>query len=97
MRMTKQETLDHIALLQRDRSLWSRERDGDRLMATLDNGLTITIDGACIGRAMWMAEHERYGVLVAWTPTSSLYQAFTDATDYARSHVMGLHEPQHAG
>lgn len=48
------------------------------------------------GHYLWMLEHERYGVLMAWAPAGSKAKAKEDAFAYWRAHLNAHTEHVHA-
>lgn len=96
MRMNKQQQIDRLHTLLKDRHEWTHEREGTRLVATVGD-MKLTIDGVQGHRPLWMVEADGYGVLLPWTPARDTSDAILNATEFARAYVLGLHEEQHAG
>lgn len=92
--MTKDELLKRLDELKRDAEAWSYDRDRGRYTLEVDDySLHVDKKG---DHCVWMVEHRRYGVLLAWTPSSVVAWAKGEAIDYTRAHVLGVLEDQHA-
>lgn len=92
--MTKQELLNRLDELKRNAEAWSYDRDRGRYALTVDD-YTLHVDKMG-DHCVWMVEHTRYGVLVAWTPRSVVAWAKNEAIHFTRAHVLGVLEDQHA-
>ncbi|HRH68923.1 MAG TPA: hypothetical protein PLB89_05390 [Flavobacteriales bacterium] len=94
--MDNQALIDRLQTLRKDRSAWDRDdARPDRRTAQV-GALTLSVDNIRSLKPLWMVEHERFGVLIAWTPARDAEHATHESCDYARAHILGLHEEQHA-
>lgn len=73
---------------------WDLDQAKQVWSATVDDYTLLVKKGN--GNCSWQVEHARYGVLLAWTPSSVVAYAKRDAIDFTRAHVLGQTVEQHA-
>ena len=92
--MKKQLLIDALDALKASPDGWDFDREAQLYTAQVD-AYTLEVMRAG-GHSEWRVQHERYGLLIDWTPNAVAAWAKNEAIDYTRSHVLGVHEPQHA-
>lgn len=93
--MTKQAQIDRLRTLRAERVEWDHTTRNDRLTASVGE-LTLHVDRITNTNPMWQVEGERNGVIIPWTPANTVTTAIQEACDFARAHLLGQTEEQHA-
>lgn len=109
--MDRKKLLTQLELLLNDDMAWQYDRTTGTYSATVGEYHLVVrkvehrpgLDGAmnpmelASMNVMWSVRHDQYGEVLEETPAAVALRGKREAVDFTRAHILGQHEPQHAG